>query len=267
MRRTSVRVIAVVAAVLSMLTLGLSLTSAGAGVRRAQPAAPSHRRPVIFVHGFTGSGAQFETQALRFTSNGYAPKLIAVHEYDSLFGVETRDQVFARLDQRIADLLRASHADQVDLLGHSLGTTLMQAYLNSTPARAAKVAHYVNLDGATATSPPGGVPTLAIWGMGSTTRKIVGAANLYFTKQTHVQVVTSRETFEQIYTFFTGKEPTTTNVLPEHNINLAGRAQIFPQNTGFDGTLEIFQVNGATGKRLDNNPVATFALHGDGAWG
>ncbi|TMA78950.1 MAG: hypothetical protein E6J72_12730, partial [Deltaproteobacteria bacterium] len=27
--------------------------------------------PVLFVHGIEGSGAQFESQALRFESNGY----------------------------------------------------------------------------------------------------------------------------------------------------------------------------------------------------
>ncbi|HEX7038252.1 MAG TPA: hypothetical protein VF210_20980 [Pseudomonadales bacterium] len=27
-------------------------------------------KPIIFVHGFSGSGAQYETQALRWASNG-----------------------------------------------------------------------------------------------------------------------------------------------------------------------------------------------------
>ena len=58
----------------------------------------------------------------------------------------------------------------------------MQQYLNSSPERAAKVAHYVNLDGATAAAPPGGVPTLAIWGQGSPARKIVDATNLYLSE-------------------------------------------------------------------------------------
>ena len=44
-------------------------------------------RPILFVHGFMGSGQQFETQALRFTSNGYAPDLIDVFEHDVVHGV------------------------------------------------------------------------------------------------------------------------------------------------------------------------------------
>ena len=207
---------------------------------------------------------------MRFESNGYAPGLIAMHEYDSLFTTETRDAVFTRLDQRIADLLRTSHADKVDLLGHSLGTGLMQQYLNSSAQRAATVAHYVNLDGSPASAPPGGVPTLAVWGSGSPSRKITGATNIYFTQQSHVQVVSSPETFEQIYSFFTGKEPATTKIEADggDRFKLAGRAQLFPQNTGItNGTLQIFEVNGATGQRLDDTPEATFPLQGNGDWG
>ena len=246
----------------------LALASAGSGQEAATTEGRPERRPVIFVHGFSGSGAQFETQAQRFTSNGYPSELIALHEYDSFFGEETREDVFARLDQRIAELLDQAGTENVDLLGHSLGTTLMHDYLTSSPQRAAHVAHYVNLDGATADAPPGGVPTLAVWGQGHESRRIAGAANLYFTSQTHTQVVTSPETFEEIYTFFTDEEPGTTRVLPEDDrLELAGRAQIFPQNTGFEGTLEVYEVNGATGHRLDERPEATFPLRGEGTWG
>jgi len=268
--RRSLRIVVAVLVAVSAMTVGVAaMTSTDTGEGANTGGRFHAQRPIIFVHGSTGSGAQFETQALRFTSNGYRPELIALHEYDSLFTVETRAQIYARLDQRIDQLLRMSHADKVDLLGHSLGTALMQEYL-STPSRAAKVAHYVNLDGSPAAAPPGGVPTLAIWGEGSPARRIVGASNVYFTAQSHVQVVTSEETFRQIYAFFTGREPATTKVLPENGprIRLAGRAQFFPQNTGVtDATLKIYEINGATGQRLDNIPEATFPLTGDGAWG
>jgi hypothetical protein len=264
MRRTWTRIIVVVA----LLASTLAVTGAVGGGWDWRRGHTTRVRPMIFVHGFSGSGAQFETQALRFASNGYHPGLVAVHEYDSLFGVETRQQVYERLDQKIAGMLRVARADKVDLLAHSLGTGMMQEYLNSSPARAARVAHYVNLDGSQASAPPGGVPTLAIWGQGSPTRKIVGAANLYFTNQTHTQVVTSPETFEQIYTFFTGEEPQTTDVVPTPGrIHLSGRAVLFPQNTGVDnGRLEIYEVNGATGVRVDDRPEAVYPLR-DGSWG
>jgi pimeloyl-ACP methyl ester carboxylesterase len=265
-RRTATRLIVVIALVLS----GLGLATAYAGGWGSHSSNGPRLRPVIFVHGFSGSGAQFESQALRFTSNGYPQSLIAVHDYDSLFGTETREDVYNRLDARIGEMLRDARADKVDLLGHSLGTTLMQEYLNSSPERAGRVAHYVNLDGATAGSPPGGVATLAIWGQGSTARKIVGATNLYLPSQTHTQTVTSPETFEQIFSFFRDEKPSTTDVVPEsaRRLLLSGRALAFPQNTGVQsGTLEVYEINGATGARLDDRPEATFPLRDDGSWG
>ncbi|MBP2707461.1 hypothetical protein JOL79_27125 [Microbispora sp. RL4-1S] len=179
-------------------------------------------RPVIFVHGFSGSGAQFETQARRLTGNGYPIGLIESHDYDSLFQINTREQVYAGLDARTDRLLAASRADKVDLLTHSLGTGLMQEYLRSSPQRAAKVAHYVNLDGSSSADQPGGVPTLAVWGEGSPDRQVGGAVNVRFPDQSHTQVVSSEETFAKFFEFFTGRRPRTTDVQEERgNIRLS----------------------------------------------
>ncbi|WP_233510979.1 lipase/acyltransferase domain-containing protein [Actinomadura craniellae] len=231
-------------------------------------AKPKPQRPVIFVHGFSGSGSQFDTQARRFAGNGYPIDHIEAHEYDSLFQHNTEAQVFAGLDQRIDRLLKKTRADKVDLLGHSLGTRLMQTYLNSSPERAAKIAHYVNLDGAPAAAPPGGVPTLAVWGEGSTARQIVGAENVYFSDQGHTQTVTSVETFAAAYEFFTGKAPRTTRIVPQVRIELSGRAVLFPSNLGAEGArLEIYEVSPWTGARKSRKPVAVRQISGDGSWG
>jgi len=228
------------------------------------------KRPIVFVHGFSGSGSQFETQARRFASNGYPADIIEAHEYDSTFMVNTIDQVYAGLDARIARLLAQTSADKVDLLGHSLGTALMQGYLNSSPDRAAKVAHYVNLDGASAAAQPGGVPTLAIWGEGNPARAIVGATNVYQSDQSHTQTVTSAESFTQVYRFFNGENPRTTRILPEPpgHMRLSGRAVLFPLNVGVpEATLQIWEVSTLTGHREHKRPDAVFAISGDGSWG
>lgn len=258
----AVRAVVVVAVVATLLA---GTGSATAGL----PSEPEHR-PLIFVHGFAGSGNQFESQAMRFASNGYPVEHIYVHEYDSLFASATQDQVRARLDTLIADVQADTGASQVDLLAHSLGTGLMQNYLNSDPERSADVAHYVNLDGSTGAAPPGGVPTLAVWGAGSPTREITGATNVYFPSQTHTQVVTSSETFVEIYEFFNGEPPVSPDIVrqDEGEITLRGRALEFISNEGVDGaTLEIHELDGATGHRLDATPEATFTLTGDGSWG
>jgi triacylglycerol esterase/lipase EstA (alpha/beta hydrolase family) len=158
---------------LTIVTVGLvSTTEAPAGTT----AGVSAPRPVVFVHGGAGSGAQFESQAMRFASNGYPTDWVRVLDYNSTdpssFGT-----IPGRLDALIAALQADTGAAEVDLLGHSLGTGIVQAYLSS-PARAANVAHYVNIDGATAAAPPGGVETLALWGAGSGARRIPGAKNV-----------------------------------------------------------------------------------------
>ncbi|TDC61907.1 alpha/beta hydrolase, partial [Actinomadura sp. GC306] len=246
-----------------VLLLSLSVVSpAHADGRRHQP------RPVVFVHGFSGSAGQFETQARRLTSNGYPDDFIEAHEYDSTFGTTTVAEVFASLDDRIARLLDRTGADKIDLLAHSLGTGLMQSYLRSSPARAANVAHYVNLDGATADSLPGGVPTLAVWGEGPTEREVTGAENVYFSGQAHTQVVTSPETFAQFFEFFNERKPRTTRIVPQRHIALSGRAVLFPSNEGAAGArLEIYRVNPLTGARLTQRPLASYTLPEDGAWG
>lgn len=242
-----------------------------AGAARAAPSQPAQRHlPVIFVHGFSGSGAQFETQARRLASNGYRADLIEAHEYDSLFAENTREDVYAGLDARIARLRAKAGTDKVDLFAHSLGTTLMQAYLRSSPARAATVAHYVNLDGASSADQPGGVPTLAVWGEGSTTRAVGGARNVYLSDQAHTQTVTSPETFAEAYRFLTGKAPRTTEIVaqPPGHTRLSGRAVLFPSNVGAEGArLEVYRLDPRTGQRKNRKPEAAFAIAGDGSWG
>ncbi|TML91850.1 MAG: alpha/beta hydrolase [Actinobacteria bacterium] len=253
-------------AIFAIVTL-LPATIAGA------PAAAAHesrspRRPVIFVHGFVGSGAQFETQAMRFTSNGYPADRIGVEEYDSSFATTTMSKVWDELDGLVTRMLTRSGADKVELVGHSLGTAISQGYLTSSLARAARVAHYVNLDGAPASSPPGGVPTLAVWGEGHSALQIVGATNVYQPDHSHVQVATSAETFGAMYRFFTGHAPGTTNIVAQRHVVLSGRADLFPTNAGAAGTtLQIWEVAPRTGLREHDRPEATFRIGADGAWG
>jgi hypothetical protein len=154
-------------------------------------------------------------------------------------------------------------------MGHSFGTTWSHLYL-ADPAHAAKVAHYVNIDGRTASAPPGGVPTLALWA-GAVNRpvqgEIVGATNVTIPNQEHVEVATSREAFVEMFRFLTGEEPATSEIVPEGEVELSGRAVIFPDNVGTNGaTLEIWRVDENTGRRRGQNPKATFLLGPDGAF-
>ncbi|WP_330440969.1 alpha/beta hydrolase [Micromonospora sp. NBC_00821] len=261
-RRSLLSVVAGIALVASL--------SAVAVPRAAEATATPTHRPVIFVHGSAGSAAQFETQAKRLASNGYPIDIIEAHEYDSPSIATILPQVYAGLDARISRLLAATGADRVDLVAHSLGTFVSQGYLTSSPVRAARVAHYVNLDGRTATSPPGGVPTLAIWGEGDPARTVVGATNVHLPNQSHTQTVSSAESFTEMFGFLRGHAPHTTRIVPQlfGTARVSGRAVLFPSNVGVTGaTIEVYPVSPLTGGRLSHRPAHRLPLGGDGSFG
>ena len=255
---------------LAARTLVVTLTALGflLGARAADANPP--RDPIIFVHGGSGSAAQFESQAMRFASNGYPVRYIRALEYDSSSIGDILPDVLAELDALIAELQAETGRAQVELLGHSLGTFVSQTYL-ATPARAANVAHYVNIDGASADAPPGGVPTLALWaGASPPVGEIVGALNVTLDGHEHIECATSAEAFFEMYHFFRGQAPATTDIVsePPSQVSIKGQVNFFPSNEGIVGArLEIWEVDGATGFREGNNPVATRVIDASGDWG
>ena len=260
----------------SVLVASLVLAStAGAGTTKAH-----HRLvPVLFVHGFEGTGAQFESQALRFISNGYPAGYIDEVDYDSTRAAIDQSQIDAQIDAKIAELKRRTGAPKIDLVGHSLGTTVSYDYLTDPvrgAARRANVAHYVNIDGQ---SNDPGVPTLALWAgrrQGTATGAITtphmsGAKNVTIPNQTHVQTCTSWQSFVQMYEFFNGPRPAHDIIRQRGAIQLAGRALTFPQNQGLAGaTVQVWPL-GATGHRSSSSPIASLRItdgaEGGGGWG
>jgi pimeloyl-ACP methyl ester carboxylesterase len=248
-------------AVLAVLSvLGLAVT------------APAHRAaaqddptlPIVFVHGFTGSAQQYETQAMRFASNGYPNIVTGIDRTSS-----TPSVIYPILDQFLDDVMAETGDDQVYVAAHSLGTSIMLGYLNSSPERAARVAKYVGIDGATSPSCPGGVECMGVWARGSTAR-VLGPNNVNLSDQGHTQSVGSEESFVAQYEFFTGHAPTTTLVLPEPpgQVEIAGRALDFPANVGLAGsTLDVFEVDPRTGARRSDGPRHTVSIGADGNFG
>ena len=237
-------------------------------------------QPVVFVHGQSGSAQQFETQAMRFTGNGYPQELLFAFEYDTSSFVNALDD----LDMFIDDVLAKTGASQVNAVGHSRGTTVWTGYLDDPVFDgAAKVARYVNIDGRAPEELPGGVPTIGIWGEWNTadsgynrrgnTNAQIGpnpADNFYFGGKSHTEVATSAEAFALMYEFFTGDAPATTDVVPEPpgQVTVKGRAVIFPENIGFDGgTVKVWRVDPATGHRISKQPHAVFTIDASGDFG
>jgi len=242
----------------------LATWTAGA---EAKPKSAAKPVPVIFVHGNSGSAQLFESNAMRFTSNGYPHGRLFVYEYDTSPGV-SNDPAVANLDGFIADVKAKTGADKVDVLAHSRGTSVMHTFLE-TPARADQVRRYVNFDGRTSATEPGGVPTLAVWGEGDPTREIGGAENVYFPEKAHTEVTTSSAAFSDVYEFLNGKDPKTNKVLPEPpgQVTVAGRSAVLPPNEGYEGaTLKIFRVGAGTGARI-GDPRYVKTLGADGSFG
>jgi len=235
-------------------------------------------RPIIMVHGFFGSANQYQTQAMRFAQNGYPSEMLVAVEYDTLpfllqdgDGMQAvLDEVFAEIDGLVADFQTQGH-DQVNLMGHSLGTSVSRQYLESSPERAASVARYVNIDGSGGETAPAGVPTLAIWDFRDR-GPMDGAENITFDNQGHVEVATSREAFIEMFRFLRdGDEPPMPEIIawPDGTpVELSGRAIEFPVNTAItDGTVEVYEIDGATGQRANPEPVFSQVPDENGRWG
>ncbi len=205
--------------------------------------------PIVFAHGFAGSAQQYESQAMRFVANGYPAERIVAYDHDGA-GLDIPAYTEG-LAQVIDDTLEEFGVEQVYLVGHSRGTFVSSTYLED-PARAAKVAKYVAIDGRPC---PDAVPCIA-------------PNQAQFPGQSHVEVATSPESFAAQYEFLVGEAPEVVDIEPQREpVVISGRAVNFPANTGRDATLEIWPIDDRTGARLGDEPHAAVELGPDGEFG
>src|SRR5213596_2834501 len=230
------------------------------GASAADAASSFKQNPIVFVHGIEGSGAQFGPQKMRFMSNGYPEPWIDEVDYNSTRAVADKSEVDQQIDDAIAALKQLTGKSQVDVVAHSLGTSVMYDYLTNgdmAAQRRANVAHYINVDGQNQNP---GVPTLAVWaGRGTPGRNMDGAQNVTIPDQTHVQTCTSAESFIQYFKFLRGGLPQH-DIVPQKRITLAGKALNFPQNAGLAGaSVQIWPLD-ANGVRATTTPLASIAI-------
>jgi len=248
---TRARALGAALALSMLLVVTVAVRPASATVtapRRATPvAAPAqvaNPLPIVFVHGYLGSGAQYRSPAMRFDSNGYPANRIRAFDYSS-------DS--SGLDAFIDSVRTEFGVSQVRVAAHSLGTAVMLGYLLN-PFQAAKVEKYVALDGTSA---------WCIWGTQCTA---ITAAQL---GQTHIEASLSPESFARQFQFFTGQAPATTSISTQPGtVQIGGRALNFQVNTPATGTTgELWPVNQATGQRTTASPQATFSIGANGNFG
>ncbi|TAH14586.1 MAG: alpha/beta fold hydrolase, partial [Sphingobacteriia bacterium] len=161
------------------------------------------KTPIVFVHGFLGSGDTYATQFQRFLSNGYCTKQLFVFDWNS---IGARGNTNALLDSFIQNVLNKSGAEKVNLVGHSAGGGIGYSYLNDS-LRALKVAHYVHVGSGKNTKPAGKrgeVPTMNIYSTDDKVAKggaIPEAVNVQQSGNDHYQVATSEASFINMYSF------------------------------------------------------------------
>jgi pimeloyl-ACP methyl ester carboxylesterase len=213
--------------------------------------------PIVFVHGFAGSAQQYQSQAIRFVANGYPPDHIFDYDHDGQ--TLDVDGFTAGLDAVVDRAISETGHDRVYLIGHSRGTTVSNAYLG-TPARAAKVAKYVSLDGQPC-------PTDVV-------ADCINLNQLTYPGQAHVEVATSEESFIDQYEYFVGGAPKYSDISRKGIgrqpgcSEISGRVVLFPENLGRGGvTMEIYEVDPATGFRLSEMPIASVQLDDTGSFG
>lgn len=232
------------------------------------PECDATRRPIVFAHGFMEEGDAFAAQSMRFASNGYCPQRIHAFDWNTLaydFAAQTQ-----LLDSFIDDVRTADNAEQVDLIGHSMGGGLGFDYLRDE-ARAAKVAHYAHVASFDMGAVPHGASTInlcsqADYIVGVTT--IEGAENIIFDDLDHLEMITSAASFTEMYRFFNdGEQPATSAITPDEDIELSGRAVVIGTNDPApQHEIAIYQVDPATGERLADEPDALLLTDAGGYW-
>ncbi|MFH2009201.1 MAG: alpha/beta fold hydrolase [bacterium] len=232
------------------------------------------RRPIVMAHGFLASGDTWANHTMRFAANGYCLQQLHAFDYNTLD--QSADHV-AALDAFIDFVLADSGAEQVDLAGHSMGGLLSYDYL-AEPTRAGKVAHYAHVGSIPQTGPPGDaqdVPTLNVWSVDDyiveDPTDIPGTTNVELSGVDHYGVTTCEASFRAIYAFFNnGEQPAHSEIVPESGDTLlvAGKVVSLGENLPAAGWIvEIYDVDGATGQRLSEQPQESFVAEDDGWWG
>lgn len=225
--------------------------------------------PIVMCHGFLASGDTYAPQVKRFVQNGYCPNFLYVLDWNSLGG----GSAVGQLDEYIDGILSRTGATKVELVGHSAGGGLGYDYL-SDAARAAKVAHYVHI-GSNPQSAPAGpigeIPTLNIYSPYDavvTGADIPGATNVSLADKDHYEVATSEETFAAMYEFFRGETPASTEIVSDGIRGVGGRVLTLGENEPLvNATVNIYELNSATGERTEATPTISYTTNEYGQWG
>jgi hypothetical protein len=98
---------------------------------------------------------------------------------------------------------------------------------------------------------------------------IPGATNVALTGKDHYEAATCAETFNAMYKFFNNnKAPATLEITPQSSVKISGKVVSLGENTPKpSATVNVYEVNAASGERISANPVFTLSINSKGEWG
>lgn len=151
-RRSTHRLLGVLAAVTVAFTLFGSTSAAGAADRA--PAAKtatvaavtplSTSTPVVFVHGYTGNASNWVTAMSVFQLNGWSSSKLFAYEYNSYGNNVTNAQGLAAF---VNNVKARTGASKVAIVNHSMGGLVSQYYLKVLGGNTS-VSHLASIAGA-----------------------------------------------------------------------------------------------------------------------
>lgn len=126
-----------------LLRLGMALAVVVAATVVVAPAQAAERNPVIFVHGYTGSGSNWNSMVSAFQAAGYTAAELDAWTYN--FRQSNRTTA-ADLSAEVDRVLARTGATKVDLVTHSMGGLSSRWYAKFLGGTA-KVDDWVSLGG------------------------------------------------------------------------------------------------------------------------
>ena len=121
-----------------------SIESQLTGTTVAAQAQATGRRPVVFVHGYTGNASNWITALGVFQAGGYRSDQLFTYEYNS-YGDNRANA--SGLRTFVEQVKSRTGASQVDIVNHSMGGLVTQYYVHELNG-AASTAHVASIAGA-----------------------------------------------------------------------------------------------------------------------
>jgi esterase/lipase len=218
--------------------------------------------PIVFVHGFTGSGDSYYNIIQYFRTNGYPESKLFTYDWNTI--INNAPGKIYPLNRFIEEVKATTGYDEINIVGHSLGGQLTFNYCKreefaTNINQLAWIAPY--LEDRTKI-PDSTIQTLNIRTNTDVvvpdTSTIPSAINIVIPNKDHNEIASCEETFIELFKFFNdGQIPIT--IIPEDDqIEIAGRVVSFIENeVKANNKIEIYEVSTLNGSRLNASPVAT----------